>query len=268
MTSQQVLLLEVDALMPDPTQPRRTFLPEEINRLADSIKARGVLSPLRVALDEDRRSWRIVLGESRWRAARAAGLTHVPCMPMDGQPSETDILSDQIIENVVRHALRPMELARSIDKLKRLKDCSSKQLAAELGLSGGSITRAEALLDLPADIQAMIEDGGISANAGYEISRLPDDDGRRELAHAVVSGRISRDGTAEAVRKIVGKKRVAPKLARLPLRLAGGVSMTVTAGSPLTWDGLFAAIEQVRKQAENLKRGGKDIAELPRSLAT
>jgi ParB family transcriptional regulator, chromosome partitioning protein len=268
MNAQQVLELGIESLMPDPTQPRQTFLTDDISRLADSIKARGVLSPLRVAFDEERQSWRIVLGESRWRAAKLAGLSHVPCLPMAGQPSEVEILMDQVVENVCRNQLLPMDMARAIDKLRAWKRCTAKELAAEIGISGSTISRSEALLSLPEDLQALIDAGTISANAGYELSRLPDAASQRRMAHEIVEGRISRDGTTAAVQKVVGKKKVTPKAARLPLRLPGGINVTVSAGMPLTWDNLLIALEQVRKQAESLKKNGRDITELAKSLAT
>jgi ParB family chromosome partitioning protein len=115
--------------------------------------------PLRVRRDEERRCWVLVSGERRWRAARQAGLATVPVLPVGGEASEEDTLTDQIIENEVREDLRPLELARAIAKLKALKGCSSSTLARELGLSNVAVTRAEALLSLPPEIQAMVDDG-------------------------------------------------------------------------------------------------------------
>ena len=264
--SESVLMIGIDELMPDPTQPRKTFPEEEIARLAASIKARGILQPLRVLMDEDRKAWRIILGEGRWRAARLAGLKEVPCLPVKGEVSETDILADQIVENVVRHALKPLELARSLAKLKSLKGCNSQALAKELGLSGPSITRAESLLTLPGDIQALVDDGRVPESAAYEISRISDAAAQMELAQAVAAGRLNRDETADAVRRRLGKRGGRPKASRLPCPMPGGISITFSAKQPLTWEIVNAAIEQIRSKANTLHKGGKDIAELPRSL--
>jgi ParB family transcriptional regulator, chromosome partitioning protein len=262
-----LLSVEVGMLSPDPAQPRKTFLKEEIERLAASIAARGVLQPLRVRPDAERKCWWIVIGECRWRAARLAGLTHVPCLPVEGDPSEADLLADQVIENTVRASLLPTQLGRALVKLKRLKGCTSQQLASELGLSGASITRAEAVLSLPDDIQAMVDDGRVPESAGYEISRLPDAAGQRELAQAVAGKRISRDGVAERVRSLVGRKNVRVKSSRLACRVEGGVSITVSSdGQPLTWDGLLSALDQLKKQAKKHYDDGKDITALARLL--
>ena len=80
---QGLLEIGVDQLMPDPSQPRKSFLKEEIERLAVSVAARGILQPLRVKRDAERQCYQIIIGECRWRAARLAGLKTVPCIEAD-----------------------------------------------------------------------------------------------------------------------------------------------------------------------------------------
>lgn len=266
MTESQVLRVPIDQIVPDLAQPRQAFDAEAIDRMAKSIQARGLLQPIRIRWDAQRGCWLLVSGETRWRGAKQAGLATIPAVPVDGELSETDLLADQLIENVVRESLRPLEFARSLDRLKRLKGCTSKELAAELGISGGSITRAEALLSLPDDIQALIEAGRVSADAGYQISRLDDEAAQRELAHDIAAGRVSRDRATAVVQEAIGKRKSAAKAGRLPLRLASGISVTI-AGSQLTWDGLLGSLDAIRKQAELLKKSGKEVSDLPGSLA-
>lgn len=268
MPAMELLSLGVDELMPDPAQPRQSFLPEEIDRLAASIRARGLLQPLRVLRDDERKCWRIVTGECRWRAARAAGLARVPCLPVAGEVSETDILSDQIIENTVRNALRPLELARALAKLKALRGCTAQQLARELGISGAEVSRTESLLTLPDDIQALVDAGDVPEGTAYEISRLDDAQAQRELAAAVAGGRMNRAAVAESVRATVGRRNVAPKASRLALRLDGGLSVTVAAGQPLTWDELLGALDRIRREARKLYDGGKDVSALAKVLTS
>jgi ParB family chromosome partitioning protein len=260
-----LLNVEIGQLMPDPTQPRKTFLKEEIERLAASIAARGVLQPLRVVRDEERKCWRIILGESRWRAAQLAGLTHVPCVPITGQATEADILSDQIVENAARNSLRPLELGRALAKLKALKGCTSQQLAIELGMSGASITRAEALLSLPTDVQALVDCGKIPESSAYEISRLPDETAQRELAAVVAAGRASRDQVVEIVQGRLGRKSVRPRSSRVACRFSG-LCLTVSAAEPLTWESLLATLDAARKAARRLCDDGKDVTELAKVL--
>ena len=265
---EQLVEIAVDELLPDPSQPRKTFIDEEISRLAASVAARGVLQPLRVIRDEPRHCWLILTGESRWRAARLAELQTVPCLVVDGELSEAEMLADRLTENSVRHELPPMEEAAAMAKLKALKGCTSKTLVDEYGFTGASITRMESLLRLSPEIQAMVGTGPgqVPPSAAYEISRLDNPQSQLELAHAVAGKRISRDGVAEEVRNRVGRKNVRPKSSRLACRLEGGVSVTVSAGQPLTWDDLLSALDHLRKQAKKLCDDGKDITALARLL--
>lgn len=260
--------IAVEKLLPDPSQPRKTFIAEEISRLADSIRARGILQPLRVLRDESRQSFLILTGESRWRSAKEAGLTHVPCLVIEGELPEVEKLADRLTENGVRHDLTPMEEAAAMARLKALKGCNSKTLVDEYGFSAASITRMESLLRLTPEVQAMVgtRPGMVPPSAAYEISRLDDQQAQLELARAVADRRISRDAVAETVRNRIGRKNVKPKAAKLPLRLEGGISVTVTAGQPLTWDDLLSALDHIRKQAKKLCDDGKEITALARLL--
>jgi ParB family transcriptional regulator, chromosome partitioning protein len=262
--SNSLLQIPVDELMPDPNQPRQGWVQSEIDRLATSITARGILQPLRVVRDNERKCWRIVTGESRWRAAKQAGLATVPCVPVEGVLDETDMLAEQIVENHCRHDLRALDLSRAMAKLKKLKGCTSQDLAAELGISGASVTRAEALLTLPADVQAMVDDGRLAESAAYEISRLKDEDAMRELAGMVVSCRMNRDQVLEAVRQKVGKKSVAAKAGRVAGKLDGvSFSFSFSTGQ-LTPETLLKAIEQIRSKLKELQKGEHgDVSALP-----
>jgi ParB family transcriptional regulator, chromosome partitioning protein len=266
--SQQVLTIPLAELMPDPSQPRKTFLDEEVSRLAASIAARGVLQPLRVIRDEQRQVWVILTGESRYRAAKLAGLQSVPCLPVAGELSEVEKLADRLTENDVRHDLQPMEAARALARLKALKGCNSKTLVEEYGFSGAAISKAEALLSLPADLQELVGSGPgqIAPASAYELSRLPDEHSQRELAQAVVAKHMPRDAVADAVRGRVGKRNVAPKAGRLSCKLDGGITVTVNSGEPLTWDDLLTALDHLKKQAKKLCDDGKEVSALARVL--
>jgi ParB family transcriptional regulator, chromosome partitioning protein len=255
----QVLNIPVDDLMPDPSQPRKVFLDEEIARLAASVAARGILQPLRVLYDDERKKYRIIIGESRWQAARLAGLKTAPCLPITGQPTETDILTDQVIENSCRQALRPLELGRALGKLKALKKCTAQQLATEIGISSSAICKSESLLSLPEDVQALVDSGKLPETAAYEISRLPTPESQRLLANDVAAGRVNRDDAAKSVQAAIGKKNVKPKGGRLSCKLKSGVSITVSAGQPLTKADLQAVIERLRSEMKKIEDGGGEL---------
>jgi ParB family chromosome partitioning protein len=258
----ELLSVAIDDLIADPSQPRKVFPKEELKRLADSIAARGVLQPLRVLWDGEREKWRIITGESRWRAGRQAGLMHLPCLPVEGDLTEAEILSDQIIENAVRNALRPLELARAMVKLRALKGCSSQSLAKELGISGAEVSRTESLLSLPDDIQALVDDGRVPESIAYEISRHPDVLAQRELAAAVAARRMKRSDVTDAVRASVGKRNRHSDNSRLCCKLDGGVAITVSAGRSLTKADVEAAISRLRDEAKKLAVGKADLLRL------
>jgi len=264
----QVMMIALAELMPDPSQPRKSFLDSEIQRLATSIAARGVLQPLRVIRDEQRQVWVILTGESRYRAAKLAGLEAVPCIPVAGELSEAERLADQLTENDVRRDLKPLEAAHALARLKVLKGCTAKALVAEYGFSGAAISKAEALLSLPSDVQGLIGFGlgKIPPATGYELSRLPDEQSQRELAQDIISKRLSRDAVVEAVRGRIGKRNVTPKAGRLSCKLGGGISVTVTSGEPLTFQALLMAFDQLRRQAKKLSEEGREVADLARDV--
>ena len=263
--SQQVLNLAFAELMPDPSQPRKTFVDEEIQRLAASIAARGVLQPLRVIRDEQRQVWVILTGESRYRAAKLAGLQSVPCLPVAGELSEVEKLADRLTENDVRHDLPAMEAARALARLKALKGCNSKALVEEYGFSGAAISKAEALLTLPEDLQALVGSGPgqIAPASAYEISRLPTEEGQRSLAQEVMAKRLPRQAVVEAVQEEVGKRNTTSTADRITCKV-DGISVTVSSGKPLKWESLLAALDRFKRQAKKKLsgEGGKEVADL------
>ena len=102
--------IAVENLRPDPVQPRREFDDDDLHRLADSLKVRGQLQPIRVRWDQPSGSWVIVSGERRWRAAGMAGLPTLACVEAKGGPlRRKTILEDQLVENCLRSDLKPVE---------------------------------------------------------------------------------------------------------------------------------------------------------------
>src|SRR4051812_45128101 len=107
------LTIPVAKLLPDPDQPRSEFDEEELARLAESLRTRGQLQPIRVRFDAPRSAWVIISGERRWRAAMIAGLASLACVEVKGEPNADAILEDQLVENCLRSDLKPIEEARA-----------------------------------------------------------------------------------------------------------------------------------------------------------
>lgn len=176
----------LDAIAPDPDQPRTTFPEKPLRELAENIKARGVLHPITARIDEDG-SLLIKSGERRWRAARLAGLETVPVLiSIDGEP-DSDRLVDQIVENELREALSPLELAAALAKL-RGQGMSPPQIRKHLQTHGldyarSTISNMLRLLELPEWAKTEVEAGKLGAAHAREILRAKAHPGGLDQIH-------------------------------------------------------------------------------------
>ena len=128
-------LIPLDRIAVDPDQPRDEFEPEALARLAESLKARGQLQPIRVRWDEGSSAYVIVCGERRWRAAGMAGLSGLECIVMDAPVGTDELLALQLVENLMREDLKPIEQAKAFRSLMDQHGWSTHRVAGELGVS-------------------------------------------------------------------------------------------------------------------------------------
>lgn len=260
----EALTIPVDLLRPDPDQPRKEFDPEELAMLAESLKTRGQLQPIRVrwaaVADEGRGGWLIVSGERRWRAAAIAGLGHLQAIEAKGEPDPDDVLEDQLVENAVRSDLKPIEQAHAYRALIDRRGYSGRQLAERLAISHASVQRALALLELPSSVQDQVEQGGISPATAFEVSKLDDPGDQAELARAVVEQKLTRSEVAAAV-QAVRSRRPAPAARPEPATFdLGDLVVTVRwkKTSPIT---ATQALRRALKESQDRERqGGADAA--------
>lgn len=120
--------------------------------------------------------------EIGWRAAQAAGLESIDCFFHEGELSESELREQQLVENLLREDLRPMEQARAFASLMELNGWNGKQLAQSLHIAESNVSRSLALLDLPEDVQRQVDSGELAARSAYELSRLPSEEQQRTLA--------------------------------------------------------------------------------------
>lgn len=193
-------MMEIDRIVPDPNQPRKEFDPEALDRLAESLKRHGQLLPVRVRWNQDLGKWVIISGERRYQAARRAELKMLACIFVDRALTQAELLQEQIIENMLREDLKPVEQAQAYKTLMEIQAWNGAQLAEALHISHATVTRAMALLKLPDDVQRQVDRGELPPTAAYEVSKLPTDDARREIASRIVAEKLSRAEAAEAVR--------------------------------------------------------------------
>lgn len=190
--------LPVDAIVCN-LQVRTEFDPGDLERLASSLKRFGQLAPIRVRHDPERNAWVVLVGERRLRACRLAGIEKVRVEFVERDLSEADILAEQVVENVVRADLQPVEQGRSYKRLMGLNDWTALELSEALGIEQTAVYRALSLLKLPDDVAAKVDAGEIKATAAYEISKLQIADDQREVAERVLSEGLDHAATVATV---------------------------------------------------------------------
>lgn len=153
---QEIGILEIDR---NPEQPRRIFDEEALQSLADSIREAGILQPLLVVEENGR--YRIVAGERRFRAARLAGLSSVPCIVRS--MSQQEQMEAALIENIQREDLNAIEEAKAIRQLMENCGYTQEQTASRLGKSRPAVANLLRLLNLPEEVQQMVTENKLSA---------------------------------------------------------------------------------------------------------
>ncbi len=171
--------MPVERIEPNPDQPRSRFEPAGLEALAGSIASAGLLQPLIVRPLADGR-YELVAGERRWRAARKAGLDRVPAVIRVSPEDER--LQGALIENMVREDLNPVDEARACAALVDDLGISKEELARRVGRSRAAISNLIRLLDLPDQVQSLLERGELSEGHGRAILQITDQDARKRLA--------------------------------------------------------------------------------------
>lgn len=247
--------IDIERVVPDPDQPRTDFSEVSIERLAQSIRDRGQLLPIHVRWSDVHSKWIIISGERRWRAIRHARLPTIDCCFNEDDLTDKDILEQQLIENLLREDLNPLEQARAFSKLKQINSWSGKQVAAALQIPESTVSRSLALLRLPDDIQQQVHDGNIAARSAYELSKLPDPNTQQQLATDAAAGRLSHQQAARVVRQRRGKTDRKQASIRLEFRSESGFKTVVTANRNGTYHdveaALVEALDEVRLRINN-----------------
>ncbi len=181
----EVRELPIEALTPNPRQPRATFREESIRELADSIRANGLLQPVivRATATDDR--WELVAGERRWRAAKLAGLATLPAIVRELSDSES--LQLALVENLQREDLAPLERAAAYQHYLDTFGGTIEDLAARLSESRANISNYLRLLKLRPEICYMLGAGELGMGQARAIAAIVDP--QRQLALAKLAAR-------------------------------------------------------------------------------
>ncbi len=209
---QEIAIGDID---PNPDQPRHAFSEESIAQLAQSIRDQGVLQPILVTPMNGGR-YRIVAGERRWRAAREAGLTAVPCIIREMDVKQQ--MEVALIENIQREDLNPIEVAAGIQSLMKQCGYTQETVAQRLAKSRPAVANLLRLLTLPAEVVDMVRRNALSAGHARVLAGLDDDDVKITLARQTVADGWSVRQLENAAALLKQKSTVMPKPEK-PLRV-------------------------------------------------
>lgn len=213
--------IPVEAIRPNPKQPRTQFDDEHLAELEHSIREFGLLQPI-VVREAQPGSFELVMGERRWRASQRAGLDTVPAIVR--KTSDDEMLRDALLENIHRVQLNPLEEAAAYEQLLAEFGVTQTELADRLGRSRPVVTNMIRLLKLPLPVQRRVAAGVLSAGHARALLGLEDAEAQEELAARIVAEGLSVRATEEAVVLARRNGPAKPKPARRPPVAAPGTT--------------------------------------------
>ena len=228
-----VMLVALDSVSPNPRQPRRKILPEELEELTASVREHGVLQPLIVTAGRTAGKYILIAGERRLKAARLAGLERVPVILR--QATDQQRLELAIIENVQRADLNPLEEAEAYRQLAEDFKLSHEEIAARVGKSRVAVTNTLRLLKLPDSIKNALIEQRISEGHARALLSLPTAEAQSAALRTVLAKDLTVRSTELLVRRLAGEKPrqrrktpPSPDLAELEERLREGLGTKVS----------------------------------------
>jgi ParB family chromosome partitioning protein len=198
----------ISAISPNPRQPRTHFDPAALNELVASIKEIGILQPP-VVRQTTPGKYELIMGERRFRAAKAAGLTTIPVIIR--QTPDNELLREALIENIHRSQLNALEEAAAYSQLLTDFNCTHDELAQKLGRSRPLISNTIRLMNLPTSVQQKLASGVLSAGHARALLGLSDAGAIEKLASRIVTEGLSVRATEEIISSGAPKGQSAKK---------------------------------------------------------
>jgi len=239
--------VDINLVVPNPRQPRQHFDVEALNELTASIKEIGILQPP-VVRATSHGTYELIMGERRYRAAKAAGLKTIPVIIR--QTPDNELLREALIENIHRSNLNPLEEGAAYAQLLSDFGCTHDELALKLGRSRPLISNTIRLLNLPDSVQRKVAAGVISAGHARALLGLTDAHEIEKLASRIVAEGLS----VRAVEEIIATLKPSTKTAKKTA--LKGVSGAGLAAAELLSDYL-----DTRVSVESGKGRGKIVIE-------
>ncbi|MEU9499216.1 ParB/RepB/Spo0J family partition protein [Streptomyces sp. NPDC048196] len=202
----------LDAITPNPRQPREVFDEDALAELITSIKEVGLLQPVVVRQTEPGR-YELIMGERRWRACRAAGLEKIPAIVRATEDEK--LLLDALLENLHRAQLNPLEEAAAYDQLLKDFQCTHDELADRIGRSRPQVSNTLRLLKLSPSVQKRLAAGVLSAGHARALLSVEDSEEQDHLARRIVAEGLSVRSVEEIV-TLMGSTPTSPNKAKGP----------------------------------------------------
>ena len=204
--SSRVRYIPLEHIVPNPHQPRRTFDPEALSELADSIRQYGVLQPATVRTRG--KDYELVAGERRFRAAKLAGLKELPCLIAQVDEEDSALLA--LMENLQRRDLNYMEEAAAIAQLVQRWGLSQEEAARKLGKSQSAVANKLRLLRLPGAVVELLQQGDLSERHARALLRLTDEEEQLAAAKTIIARGLNVAQTEEYIESLLRKIQVTP----------------------------------------------------------
>jgi ParB family chromosome partitioning protein len=236
--------IPLDQIHPGEEQPRDVFDTDKIQELSQSIRIHGVLQPIVVYRDKDKR-YRIIAGERRWRAARLAGLSEIPALVRTVDRDR--LLELSLIENIQREDLNPIEIASAFYRLASHHGLSHEQIAERTGKERSTVTNFLRLLRLGERAQLELKSGNISVGHARALLNLDNHDEQARLCDEIIARKLSVREIEALVKKLTeqpqpgaiskekpGEAKIDPNVraAIEELEMALGTKVKLVASSP------------------------------------
>ncbi len=199
-TNEELKEIDIDLIEPNNLQPRTRFDEAQLEELAQSIKANGIVQPLLVRKIDGLR-YQLVAGERRWRAAQRAGLQRVPAVIRE-VPDEK-MLELALIENIQRQELNAIEEAYAYKRLIETLGLTQETVAQRVGRDRTFVTNYLRLLRLPEDIQKLVEENQISMGHARALLGIDENEKQRQVAQLIIERGLSVRETERTIKQII-----------------------------------------------------------------
>ena len=200
--------LPIEQIEVNPNQPRKFFDETALKELCESIKIHGIIQPI-VITEVTPGKYMIIAGERRYRAAKMAGLTVVPCVLKDY--TERQVKEVSLIENLQREDLNPIEAARAVKQLMDEYNFTQEVVAERIGKSRPSVTNMLRLLNLAPEVRTFVEQGLILPGQARPMVVITDPSLQYKVAKTVIDKNLNARETERLVREVLKPKEATPE---------------------------------------------------------